>query len=189
MLNWHYVIGGAWAIALAVWIAGSFSSKRSVREQPFQNRAKQLLLVVLGGFLFSGVVPTRFGGQRIIIPRTQITDLIAVALTIMGLGFAVWSRVVLGRNWSANVTLKEDHELMRTGPYGIVRHPIYSGLLLAICGAVLLRGTAGALFGVAIFLLLFRSKIRTEEGFMLEQFGPAYRLYQGEVKSLIPFVW
>src|SRR5215467_12702020 len=75
---------------------------------------------------------------------------VGVALTAIGLGFTVWARVQLGRFWSGTVTLKEGHELVRTGPYAVTRHPIYTGLLLALIGSAMARGTLGGLLGLVL---------------------------------------
>jgi len=100
----------------------------------------------------------------------------------------VWARLVLGRNWSGTVTVKQEHTLVRQGPYVIVRHPIYTGLLAAGLGTAIAYGQIRGLIAVALFLLLFILKIRIEERFMREQFGDDYRIYQEQVKALIPFV-
>ena len=101
----------------------------------------------------------------------------------------MWARFALGRNWSGTVTVKHDHELVRSGPYAIVRHPIYSGFLLGLLGTVIVRGSLGALLGLGVIVLVLRLKSLTEESFMLEQFGSQYTAYQRDVKALVPFLW
>ena len=113
---------------------------------------------------------------------------IAVAICWAGILFAIWARVYLGTNWSSTVTLKEGHELMRGGPYALVRHPIYSGLLLGWLGMALEKGRWMALIGLLIIFLGFRLKSRTEERFMREQFGEQYEEYRRRTAALIPFV-
>jgi len=111
-----------------------------------------------------------------------------VALTAIGLGYAIWARLHLGRNWSATVTLKENHQLIRSGPYALTRHPIYTGMILATIGSVL---TAGKLLGILAFLVIIGSWVRKlllEERFMGRQFGAQYVNYRSEVKALVPFV-
>ncbi len=102
--------------------------------------------------------------------------------------FTVWARLHLGRNWSGTVTIKDGHELITSGPYALVRHPIYTGLLLAMLGSALALGDWR---GVAAFALaagaLWR-KLRVEESWMQQQFGDAYQAYSQRVAALIPFV-
>jgi protein-S-isoprenylcysteine O-methyltransferase Ste14 len=105
-----------------------------------------------------------------------------------GLALAVWARRHLGRNWSGIVTVKQDHELIRSGPYGLVRHPIYTGLLLAILGTAGAIGEWRGLFAFALITVGFVLKFKMEERFMSETFGEQYARYRAEVRSLIPFV-
>jgi protein-S-isoprenylcysteine O-methyltransferase Ste14 len=100
----------------------------------------------------------------------------------------VWARRTLGRNWSANVTFKEGHELITSGPYAYVRHPIYSGLLLLILSVAVY---AGSVISFVIFLLFFLGaflKAGKEERLMAEHFPDAYPIYLKRVKAIIPFV-
>jgi protein-S-isoprenylcysteine O-methyltransferase Ste14 len=113
---------------------------------------------------------------------------IGLALTILGLGFAVWARVHLGRFWSGMVTLKKDHELIRSGPYAFVRHPIYTGLLTAAAGTALARGTLAALMALGLVGVACWLKIRAEEKLLTNHFGDAYRDYRRQVAALIPFM-
>ena len=98
------------------------------------------------------------------------------------------ARFFLGRNWSGIVTIKQGHTLVRKGPYRFVRHPIYTGLLLAIFGTALAIGEIRALIGAGLVFALFVHKISLEESFMTEQFGADYADYRRNVKALIPFV-
>jgi protein-S-isoprenylcysteine O-methyltransferase Ste14 len=115
--------------------------------------------------------------------------LLSVAVTALGIGFAVWARFTLGRNWSGTVTVKKDHELVQRGPYAISRHPIYSGAVLAVLGTVMAFGTVRAALVVPVVVVAFRMKMAVEERFMTEQFGAAYADYRQRVKGLIPLVW
>jgi protein-S-isoprenylcysteine O-methyltransferase Ste14 len=96
---------------------------------------------------------------------------------------------LIGRNWSSNVTVKEDHQLMRTGPYALVRHPIFAGLLLGMLGTALQAGEVRGLIGMALATIAWRTKLIMEEQFMTEQFGAEYASYKRDVKALVPFIW
>jgi protein-S-isoprenylcysteine O-methyltransferase Ste14 len=110
------------------------------------------------------------------------------ALLAAGLGFAVWARVHLGRNWSGTVSVKEDHELIRSGPYAYVRHPIYTGILAAVLGTAIASGTVRALIGLVIIAAALVRKSHIEERFMRETFPGQYERYSAEVPALIPFL-
>jgi protein-S-isoprenylcysteine O-methyltransferase Ste14 len=113
---------------------------------------------------------------------------IGVALVIPGLAFAIWARVHIGSNWSGTVTVKEDHQLIRSGPYAWVRHPIYTGLITALLGTTVASGTVHAAIGLAIIVVSFVRKLRIEEEFMRATFPGEYERYSALVPALIPFV-
>ena len=96
---------------------------------------------------------------------------------------------MLGGNWSNRVTVKENHKLVHTGPYRIVRHPIYSGILLGMLGSALQRGWIRCFAGVLICGFSFCLKTRVEERFMMQSFGEQYQQYRHKVKALAPFVF
>ncbi len=111
----------------------------------------------------------------------------AALVTAAGLGFAVWARLHLGRNWSGTVTLKQSHELITTSPYSLVRHPIYTGLLIAFLGSAMARGEWRGVLAVAIAWVALWRKLRLEERWMRDLFGEQYAAYQQRVPALIPF--
>jgi protein-S-isoprenylcysteine O-methyltransferase Ste14 len=110
--------------------------------------------------------------------------MIAVA---SGLGFTVWARRHLGRNWSSDVTVKQDHALVRTGPYRYVRHPIYTGILLALCGTALSINQWRTVVAVGFALLGLFLKLRLEERQMRAIF-PEYDEYRKHTAAIVPFV-
>jgi protein-S-isoprenylcysteine O-methyltransferase Ste14 len=115
-----------------------------------------------------------------------LTGLLAV---LMGVAFSVWARLMLGDNWSNRVTVKENHTLVRRGPYRIVRHPIYSGILLGMLGSALQRGGIRCFVGVLICGFSFWLKTQAEERFMVQSFGEEYLQYRRKVKALAPFLF
>jgi protein-S-isoprenylcysteine O-methyltransferase len=145
-------------------------------------------LTIAFAFLLSS--PLRIGllGWRFL-PDSTASAGVAIFLTAAGFGIAIWARVYLGGNWSANVTIKQDHTLIQTGPYALVRHPIYSGISIAAAGLVVLNGDPGSLAAFAFLLLRWRAKFRMEEDFMTQQFGDRYREYKKNVKALVPYLW
>ena len=125
---------------------------------------------------------------RRFLPAGDFFPVLGTVLLAAGLGFSVWARRHLGRNWSAHVVVKKDHELVRTGPYRYVRHPIYTGILLAFLGMVLAVGEWRSLLAMGFVLLSFAIKSGEEERRMGEVF-PEYEQYRRETAALIPFVY
>jgi protein-S-isoprenylcysteine O-methyltransferase Ste14 len=161
------LIYGAWIVGLAFWAAASIASKRTMRRQSTGSELGQGAIAGAGFvMLFNSQINLGPLEWRLI-PNAPIPIYIGFAATVLGLGVMAWSRIVLGRNWSAAVTIKKDHELVSSGPYAIVRHPLYSGVLLAMLGTAV---SLGKIREFVAFLLTFGGwwlKSRTEERFML----------------------
>lgn len=178
----------AWLAWLLVWLAAAFSAKRSVRREHMGSLLLTTLPLVIGGILLMGYRGTGSIIDASIVPYVQAFYWLGLALTVGGLAFAVWARLYIGRNWSGTVQVKHDHELVRTGPYRFVRHPIYTGLLTAFLGTGMAinewRGVVA--FVVVLAGLLYRVKL--EERWMIETFGDAYAAYRQQTKALIPFI-
>ena len=139
------------------------------RREPLSARLLHVVPLVVAGVLI-GVRDMPWPLMLRVWPRSLSLYWLGVALVAAGLAFAVWARVHLGRNWSGSVTVKEAHELIRTGPYGYVRHPIYTGLIAAMLGTVIASGTVRALLALVIVVVSLLRKLRTEEAFMRETF-------------------
>jgi protein-S-isoprenylcysteine O-methyltransferase Ste14 len=142
-----------------------------------------LALALLFGSIRSEVLSSR------ILPNDVWIAWTGLCLVIAGAAVAIWSRTMLGSNWSGTVTLKHDHELVRSGPYALVRHPIYSGLLLAVLGTALALGEVRGLVAFALAFIGWGVKSAIEERFLVDHFDGAYVRYQSEVKRLVPFVY
>ena len=185
----HEYIDDAWMIIGIIWVVAAFAARPSARVQSARSRLFQACVISLA-FLLLFTNRLRFGPLAWrFVPASSTALYTGFGFTIAGLLFAVWARFFLGRNWSATVTVKQDHELVRTGPYAVVRHPIYAGLTLALLGTTIAVGELRGLVAVAIAVIGWRLKFRTEETFMTEQFGTEYVDYKRRVKALIPFVW
>jgi protein-S-isoprenylcysteine O-methyltransferase Ste14 len=125
---------------------------------------------------------------RRFLPEGNLVLVLGVALLAAGLGFSVWARRHLGRNWSSQVVVKEDHALIRSGPYQHLRHPIYTGILLAFLGTAVTIGEWRALLAFLFAVVAFAVKGRAEEQRMVGIF-PEYQQYRRETAALIPFVY
>ncbi|MGH9417060.1 MAG: methyltransferase family protein [Terriglobales bacterium] len=119
---------------------------------------------------------------------TTRLDAASVAIAMVGLAVAVWARWTIGANWSSAVSLKEDHELVRHGPYRFVRNPIYTGMLLMLLGTALFVDQWRALLAMVLATAALWVKLKREERFMARQFPEAYPAYRAKVKALIPYV-
>ena len=178
-----------WIGLWLVWLVSALAAKRTVQRQSPGSRIAQAVPITAAFFLLFGRRMWPVWLHRRFFPASDITMVwMGLALTATGLAFAIWARLWIGTNWSGTVTIKEQHELIQGGPYALVRHPIYTGFLLAFLGTALAYGEIRGLAGFPLAVLGFSLKLRTEESFMAQQFGDAYLDYKRRVKALVPFV-
>ena len=175
----------AWMGLVVFWIWNWRSVKRTERQESAASRASYSLIILLG--FLAMLRPLGMLGE-LLLARTPELLAAGVAMTWAGILFAIRARVYLGSNWSAVVTVKEGHELMRGGPYRVTRHPIYSGLLLAAAGVAVAADRWQALIGLGLVLAGFWIKSRKEERWMVERFGAEYQEYRRRTRALIPGV-
>jgi protein-S-isoprenylcysteine O-methyltransferase Ste14 len=183
-----HFIAGCWLAFASVWLIASVSTKRTVYRESAGERARYWLLLVTAYVLLTQGRRLPHPLSFICIPRTALSGWIGAVFCASGLALAIWARLILGRNWSGVVTLKEDHELVQRGPYHFVRHPIYTGLQCMFLGTAIAYGTLAAFIAVPLVFVSFWIKLGKEERLMLKQFPDDYRDYQRRVKRLIPFV-
>jgi len=180
------VIVGCWIAWVLYWLVMAFSTKRTIERGGFIGYRIVVLVLFAGCF---GATLLLHGSPRSRLWLTPLAvGILSDCLVLAGAAFTVWARVTLGRNWSAEVTLKQDHELIESRPYALARHPIYTGLIIMAVGTAinygraigfaLLVGTCGGLWW----------KARDEEQIMSRQFPDAYSAYKKRVRSIIPFV-
>jgi protein-S-isoprenylcysteine O-methyltransferase Ste14 len=180
-------IGTLWLLWALYWLVASFGGKTVRRRESVASRIAHLGPLALAALLLVLPMGPPLGAR--FLPDSALASWLGAGLTAAGLGFAAWARVHIAGNWSGTVTLKEDHELVRSGPYRWVRHPIYSGLLLAFAGSGLATGEwRGALAWLIALLALWR-KSRLEERWLAEQFGADYARYRREVAALVPGIY
>jgi protein-S-isoprenylcysteine O-methyltransferase Ste14 len=174
----------AWAL---YWALAAVHSKQTQRRESLGSRLAHLVPLAVGGALIGGrALPGSWLTLRLW-PPAALPYVAGAALIYAGLAFTVWARVHLGGNWSGSVTVKEDHELVRSGPYAYVRHPIYTGLIAAVLGSALASGTLRAALGFALITVSLMRKLRTEEAFMRATFPQDYPRYCAQVPALVPF--
>jgi len=178
-----------WALFL-VWLPGYFMRLRA-RPGPTPFPGRQIAVTGLLYLCFALMIAARRLGFRVpLTPQTPALGVLGDALAIIGVAFAIWARIVLGRNWSgAIVSIREGQGLVQSGPYAIVRHPIYTGMLTALIGTALTLGTLAAWLGALAALVAFLIRVDIEDRMMAAEFGEAHAAYRAHTKKLIPFVW
>jgi protein-S-isoprenylcysteine O-methyltransferase len=177
-----------WLLVGIYWAVGALRSKSVARRQKLLPRVFHLAMMAVAlCLLFSNSTRMWFLRTRLL-PECDWIGWAGFCLTGAGCALAVWARVLLGSNWSATITVKQSHEFIRSGPYAIVRHPIYAGLLLGILGTALAVGEVRGLVALTLAFAAWFRKARAEEEFLVDQFGDAYIDYGHKVKQLIPFV-
>jgi protein-S-isoprenylcysteine O-methyltransferase Ste14 len=180
--------GYLWITVGLLWLLTSLRSKATIRKQSIGSWLLHTLIMVSAFYLVFTHMLNLGPLDARIISSSPAADAAGLAGTAVGIAFAVWARFFLGGNWSAAVTMKQDHELVRNGPYRIVRHPIYSGFLLGLLGTALIHGRGRDFVGFGLAFLGWWLKSRTEEKFMVELFDGEYIEYRRQVKRLVPYV-
>jgi protein-S-isoprenylcysteine O-methyltransferase Ste14 len=174
-----------WVPFIAFWLLAARETHRSrARVKAASSPLRGTLYFAGGALIFLspslGTLDDRF------VPAVVEVGAAGWVLTVLGMLFSIWARVRLGRNWSGRVVLKQGQELISTGPYALVRHPIYTGLLVALAGAALYDGRWRALLGLVLFTIGFWLKARSEEELLEREFGDEYRSYRARTPMLIP---
>lgn len=183
------VTNGLWLVWVIGWWAAAAWSDRTVKGPATRHQIVYRLLAAGGAALLFGLYRHPLGTELVLWRLPDAAAWVTVALVFIGLLFTWWARIHLGRLWSSNVARKADHHVVDTGPYGLVRHPIYTGIILASIATAALRGTLAAWFGVGLMTLGWWIKARMEEGFLREQLGAeAYGNYARRVPMLVPIL-
>lgn len=188
-IDTRFWINLLWLLVAVVWIATAASLKPIERIQPPRMRLLQTSLLGFAAVLmFTGFLTSDLLRLQVL-PKVPAVEALGTALTAAGAAFAIAARAYLGTNWSGSATIKHSHELIRSGPYALVRHPIYFGLLIAASGTAIAYGEVRHWLAVLVILIAFRLKQINEERLLMETFGTEYREYARVVKwAILPFV-
>jgi protein-S-isoprenylcysteine O-methyltransferase Ste14 len=178
-----------WIAFLIYWQIKALGTKTTRRIEPVASRILRSLIFLIAIVLLSTTrIPLRWLYLQLW-PSALWSFWLGAAVMVAGLGFAVWAREHLGTNWSRSVTIKQGHELITTGPYAVVRHPIYTGILAGFLGtAIALSQMRGFIAFVLIFFALWL-KLRMEEQWMRSQFGETYTTYSRHTAALVPYLF
>jgi protein-S-isoprenylcysteine O-methyltransferase Ste14 len=176
----------AWIAFAIYWTISARGLKRTAERERLWVRFLHMLVTFTGFFLlFSRKVHLGLLNHAFIAADGPIRET-GVLITWIGVGIAIWARRHIGKNWSGLVTLKQDHQLVCTGPYRWVRHPIYTGLLLAVLGTALVLGEWRGILALAMLIAAHTLKARREEALMVRHFGSVYEDYKRQTGFLIP---
>jgi protein-S-isoprenylcysteine O-methyltransferase Ste14 len=169
-----HIVDGFWFVWVVYWVIAATRKKRTHHRDSPAFQVPQILLTLLGFGLLSknwlrfGPLDERF------VPTEPAFLAAGIALTFTGLAFAIWARVHLGRNWSGGVRIGLEHELIRSGPYARIRHPIYTGMLAGVFGTSIVIGRWHSLLGAGLMTLGFWLKARREEALLAREFGEKF---------------
>jgi protein-S-isoprenylcysteine O-methyltransferase Ste14 len=182
-----YALWGTWLVS---WTVAMLWSSRTEKSGAIGAELLFRVLFYISLVLLFAFPPTQHYHEQLQLWRFGgAMRWIMAALTVAGLLFTWWARIHLGRLWSDRVVKKAGHHVVETGPYRLVRHPIYSGLIFAAFATAIQKGTSFALLGVAVLTLAFYIKARREERFLRAELGNnAYDAYARKTSMLVPFL-
>ena len=187
-LFYDWFFPALWVVWFLYWKVAARGAKSNERVEPLVSRiVRAVTFPLVFVLLMSPRLPIPVLYQSYL-SETNWTAWfwIGAVVSVLGLGFTIWARVYLGGNWSSPVTIKRDHELITGGPYGLVRHPIYTGLLTGFLGMAIARAQVRSLVAFAFFFAMLWFKLRLEERWMRLQFGEVYEQYAQRVPALVP---
>jgi protein-S-isoprenylcysteine O-methyltransferase Ste14 len=185
----HWIIPALWLVFLAYWAIAAIGVKRNVRATAWSKHAA-LRFAMIALLIVAFYVPPVRHALRLAQAHAGddvLMGAIGTLLVGLGIALAIFARVYLGRNWGTPMSQKENPELVTGGPYAFVRHPIYSGIILAMLGTAM-GLTIIWVLPLILFVPYFIYSARREEEFMCREFGETYRAYMRRTKMLVPFV-
>jgi len=183
-----YLFPTIWLLWGVYWLIESRAVKANVWVESLPSRLMHIVPLIVAVLLFLPPTMPMLGLDRRFLPWSLSTFWAGFVVTVAGLLFTVWARRHLASNWSGDVTLKLEHELITSGPYAWVRHPIYTGLLVGFIGSAVSLGEWRGILAVLLVGSSFWRKLRTEERGMRQLFGERYLNYERRVSALIPFL-
>lgn len=185
---YHYLFLVTWISYFVYWRLMAKDVKSSLRTESTLSRLIRFISIIFAFLLLwipkfpIPLLTIRF------LPDSYLVFWIGFIVTTGGLYFSVRARKRLGKNWSQAVTIKDDHQLITDGPYAIVRHPIYTGLIVGFIGTSLALGELRGLISDLLVFGVLLYKLRLEDKWLLEQFGESYKIYSQKTAAIIPFI-
>jgi len=172
-----------WCVIEVYW---DVARKNAAPASSSESRASRWLHLLLTSAAQLLIFFPIYGLRQRYLPASAIVTATGLTLNVMGVALAIWARRCLGRYWSGEITIKVEHRLVCSGPYKILRHPIYTALLSLYTGTAIVSGELHALIGWALALLAYLRKIRLEEANLMKAFSEDYRDYRSETWALLP---
>jgi protein-S-isoprenylcysteine O-methyltransferase Ste14 len=186
---YEYFFTVLWIAFIVYWQIKAVDTKATQRLEPVASRILRALTILIAIVLLSTTrIPLHWLYLQLW-PAGFWPFWLGAAVFVAGLLFAVWAREHLGKNWSRSVTIKQGHELITSGPYAVVRHPIYTGILTGFLGTAIALSQLRGFIGLVILLLGFWAKLRMEEQWMRSQFGETYATYARQTAALVPYLF
>jgi len=186
---YNYFFFVVWIVFLVYWQIKADHTKTTQRLEPATSRILRALAFLIAIVLLStNRIPMPWL-YRPLWPQGFWPFWLGAAITVAGLLFAVWARQHLGSNWSRSVTIKQGHELITTGPYTVVRHPIYTGILTGFIGSAVALSQVRGMVSFALIFLALWAKLRMEEKWMSSEFGETYATYAHQTAALVPYIF
>jgi protein-S-isoprenylcysteine O-methyltransferase Ste14 len=190
MMAYIQIIAGIWIIFMVFLYLPALFFSAPVERRSFRYVKRSVIIAIIVIILI--IILTRYESDTLIlriIPDSPLAGMTGIVLTVAGLGFSAWARLHLGKYWSGMVMVKVGHRIIKTGPYRIVRNPMYTGLLIAYGGAAIAIGELLAFVALGIGIAAVWVKIKAEEEILLEKFGEEYLQYKREVRAaIIPWI-
>jgi protein-S-isoprenylcysteine O-methyltransferase Ste14 len=190
MLMYLQIIAVIWIIFMAFLYIPALLFSAPIERRSFKYVQRSIIIAII--LIFFIIILTWYESDSLIlrvIPDSPLTGITGIVLTIAGLVFSVWARFHLGKFWSGMVMVKVGHRIIKSGPYRMVRNPMYTGLLIAYVGATIAIGEVLAFVALGIGIAAVWVKIKAEEEILLEKFGEEYLQYKRDVKAaIIPWV-
>jgi len=182
----HTIVVVLWITWLTAWCTASFNIKRArIRNATLSNLI--IIGMAIAAFLLMFVLDMHVGWMdRRFAPHSRVIEITGVLGTALGLTFTLWARLHLGRNWSASVRIGEEHELISSGPYARIRHPIYTGVLFAFLGTALVYGRWRSAAALILYAAQFAYKARREEVLLTREFGLAFEEHRRRTGFFLP---
>ena len=171
---WFDLCAYSWLVFIVYWFISALKGKEAKKTESWQERLRHSL-PMLAAYILTFVPLSHYGafGARVV-PASEVFGITGAIATVAGVALAIWARRHLGTNWSSTVSIRSNHELVHTGPYRNIRHPIYTGMLLAFAGTALALGQVRGVVAFATVLIALYFKARKEETFLTQEFGDRF---------------